>query len=323
MSTESTIFISTVGRIVWGHPGKSKDKTDPQTKEIKRNNAGEIIQQWVFGVAFPAAEFEASILPYLQQEAYKGYPNGIPGKFSWKFKHFNDVDDKGKRYGEREGCEDCYILTLSTELKAPEIYRKDGLNYFQIGEKDIKTGDYVAVQISAKVNIPTSHLHTPGLYINPEMVLLIGQGTEIVGQAADPSQVFGGQQFALPPGATAPATGQPQAMPGQAVPPSSTPAQHAVNPQPNAAPQVATTAPSATTYPTNAPQAMPGQPTPATTTPSTQTPVSTATYPSNAPQAMPGQAAATQPAHDFVQNTLNTPQTQPGQPVAVQPPRPI
>ena len=305
--SESTQFLSGVGRIVWGHPTKPQLVTDPDTKQPKLDQQGNKIYQFAFGLATPLAEFNAGTLPYLQAEAGKGFPNGVPGGFAWKYKTCDDIDPKGKRYGEREGCEGCAILTLSTTLKAPELYRQEGVNYFQISDTEIKTGDYVVVRINTKVNVATTPTRKSSLYVNPEMVLLIGQGEEIV-PTVDPSEVFGGQSFALPAGAVAPTAaipGQPlpgQPLPGQAVPGQAVPGQAplpqavaapqplpgapvtpAVNPQPTAAPQVATTAPTAITYPTNVQPGVPGQ----------------------AP--LPGQPVAqptAAPAYDFVQNAV-------------------
>ena len=103
-----------VGRMVFGHMLKPQKKINLQTKQPVLKD-GKEVQQWVCGIAFPKAEFEAQVLPYLQQEALSAYPNGVPQKFSWKFKDGDGVDGNGKPYAERDGYAGHYILTISTE----------------------------------------------------------------------------------------------------------------------------------------------------------------------------------------------------------------
>lgn len=211
------------GRIVWGHPCKPqiKKQQDGPNKGQPVIKDGQQVQQWAFGVAVPRATFEANVWPFMSQEAMTGYPNGVPGRFSWKYKDGDrDVDDKGVPYSKREGYAGCYVLTISTELQAPAVYRLENGVYVQLAPDEIKTGDYVAVMVKFKVNVATGQ-NTPSLYVNPQAILRVGFGTEIVGQGApDPQAAFGGRQFALPPGASAtPLTpaGAP-AMPGTMAP---------------------------------------------------------------------------------------------------------
>jgi hypothetical protein len=200
---------SPVGRIVWGHPTKSRDKTrkNPQTganeKVMKADGSGPV-QQWSFGVAFNKAEFQAVIWPAMAQEAATAYPNGTPPKFSWKYQDGDGVDDQGKSFSAREGYAGCYVLAISSELMAPPIFKLNGNKYDQLPGEAIKCGDFVVVGLNIKVNVPTDRTHTPGLYMNPSLVEFIGYGTEIVSQGhADPMALLGGQQRQLPPGASA------------------------------------------------------------------------------------------------------------------------
>ena len=273
------------GRIVWGHPAKSKPKTqkNPQTggNEVVIKD-GHPVQQWSFGVAFPKDHFQSVIWPAMAQEAATGYPNGVPRNFSWKYVDGDSVDNRGQPYSLREGYAGCIVLAISTEAFAPPIYKQQNGAYVQVPPEGIKCGDYVALALTLKCNVPANATHTPGLYINPQALELVAYGTEIVGQGGvDPNAVFGGKQYQLPPGATTepqvtmgnaamPGTGT---MPGMAAPagmPGMAPAGMAA---PAGMPGMA------------APAGMPGMAAPAG-------------MPGMAPAGMPGQMPA--PAHDFV-----------------------
>ena len=267
------------GRIVWGNPAKAQIKKDQQTKQPVLRD-GQPVQQWAFGVAFPKDYFEAHIWPALAQEAAAGYPNGTPRNFSFKYVDGDGVDNKGQPYSTREGYAGCYVLTISTEAFAPPIYKRNAQGMFdQVPVEGIKTGDYVALGLTIKVNVPTNPTHTPGLYINPIAIELVGYGTEIhsVG-AVDPNALFGGHQYQLPAGAstTPPVTAGAVAMPGMAAPMAApAPMQQA----PAAAPGMA------------APGMMPG--------------AAPMAAPAPVPAAAPGMMPP--PAHDFVQNAGQMP----------------
>lgn len=195
-------FVTSVGRIVWGNPARATTKKDQKTNQpIMRD--GQPVQQWVFGIAFPKAEFQQYVLPYLQQAVGAVFPHGVPPQFSWKIKDGDGVDRKGKPYREREGYAGNFVLTISTEAFAPPIYKNEGGRYRQMNENEIKTGDYCVVKLNVKANAPTNPQHTPGLYINPVGIEHVGYGQEIIASSADPDEMFGGRTYALPPGASA------------------------------------------------------------------------------------------------------------------------
>jgi len=201
-----------VGRIVWGHPTKARDKINKDTKQKVLKADGTPAQQWSFGVAFDKATFQQFIWPAMVQEAATVYPpsatsNGQPStppKFSWKYTDGDGIDDQGKPYNTREGYAGCYVLAISSELMAPPIFKNNGASYQQLPGDAVKCGDYVAVGLNLKVNVPENRAHTPGLYVNPLAIEFVGYGTEIVGQgSADPNAIFKGAQHQLPPGASA------------------------------------------------------------------------------------------------------------------------
>lgn len=189
-----------VGRLVWGNPAKSKPKTDQRTKQPVIKD-GKQVEQWAFGVAFAKHDFDQHIRPLLEQEARTAYPHGVPPAFSWKYKDGDSIDRSGKPYSLREGYAGHYVVNISTEAFSPPIYKNEGGKYRQVAPEEIKTGYYVALNLNAKVNVPTDPSHTPGLYINPNALELVAYGPEIH-NTANPDELFGGRQYQLPPGAS-------------------------------------------------------------------------------------------------------------------------
>lgn len=212
-------FNTPVGRIVWGNPAKPRIKKDQKTKQPVFRD-GKQVEQWTFGLAIPKADFNAQVWPYLQQEAATLYPSGVPGQFSWKVKDGDGVDRNGKPYRDREGYAGCFVLAVTTEAFAPPIYKLENGAYRQLAANEIKCGDYVVVKLNVKANSPKDQTHTPGLYVNPVGINHVGYGQEIVGQEADPNEMFGATQYQLPPGATT----APQVQQGAAAPPFAAPA---------------------------------------------------------------------------------------------------
>lgn len=213
MADQGTEVTSGVGRIVWGDPTTPRDKIDQDTKQKVLNADGTVKKQTSFGVAFPKVEFQSVIWPAMHAESAKGFPAGVPNNFSWKYVDGDGVDSQGKPYAERPGYAGCIVLAISTELQPPGIFKLENGVYRQMQPNEIKCGDYVRMGLNFKVNIPTNRLHKPGLFVNPQAVEFIGYGEEIkTGFVADPNALFGGQQVALPPGASA----TPVAAPGGA-----------------------------------------------------------------------------------------------------------
>ena len=277
-----------VGRIVWGNPKRAQTKKDQRTKQPILKD-GQPIQQWAFGVAFPKAEFNAYMKPAFDQEAMTGFPNGVPQGFSWKYIDGDGVDKQGKPYNTREGYAGCIVLTVSTEAFAPQVFKNVNGAYYEVAENEIKTGDYVVLNLNLKLNIPQDRTHTPGLYVNPNGIELVGQGVEIR-NSVNPEEMFGGQQYQLPPGATALGAAPPMPQGGPVAGGYGQP-QQAPYGQPQQAPYG---------QPQQAPYGQPQQ----------------APYgqPQQAPYGQPAPGQMPPPAHDFVQNAGGYGQPQPVQP---------
>lgn len=202
----STTFDVT-GRIVQGHPMRATQKKDADGRPVLNDDGTpRMIRQ--FTLAIPEADFMAAngAWPAMYAEAVSAVPNALQmPKFAWKFKRASDLDPKGVPYANREGYAGCIALNISSELPVPPpLYRQQpNGQYVQMGPDEIKTGDYCFVRISCRVQVPKLATHTPSLYINPSIIIFVGYGSEIMGAAIDPNEVFKGRTFALPAGATA------------------------------------------------------------------------------------------------------------------------
>jgi len=285
-------LVTPTGRIVWGNPAKPQIKKDQKTKQPIIKD-GKEVQQWAFGVAFSKQDFIQHIWPFMQQEALSAYPNGVPSNFSWKYKDGDGVDSNGQLYSTREGYAGCYILNVSTEAFAPPIFKYENGAYRQMAPEEVKCGHYVSLNLNMKVNVPTDRQHTPGLYINPNGIEHVAYGAEIVSVNADPNEMFGGRQHAIPQGASAvPLSSAPAgvAMPMGGMPPAAPMAQPMQQPMMAPQPQYAPQPAAQPMQPQYAPQAAPAAPLPA-------------------------------PAHDFVRNA-GMPQQMGGQPPMAQPMQP-
>lgn len=278
-------FLSTVGRIVWGHPMKSVIKKDARTKQpILRD--GKEVEQWVFGLAIDKNAFGQNEWPNMHKAASQVYPNGVPNGFSWKYKDGDSVDRQGKPYSNREGYAGCYVLTVSTEAFAPQVYKRESNGSFRLMEPhEVKCGDYVRVMLNVKANAPTDPTHTPGIYVNPKGIEFVGYGPEIINGGLDPDEAFGAPVAQLPPGASLTPIGSSAPMPGAFSP---NPGQQ--QPQPgNFTPPGMN--PPAAAQPGQMPGGMPNQ---------QPAPMQQPPLPQAAPQQQPGQMPP--PAHDFVHN---------------------
>jgi hypothetical protein len=194
-------FTTPVGRLVWGHPLK-------MTAKLGDDGKPKVPQELItsFGVAYPKADFIAHIWPQMQAAAQSAYgAEQVPGHFAWKYADGDAATGhrKGKPYNQRDGYPGNYVLKFETQFPIQAFRQNAQGTWDQITERDMKTGDYIAVSVNMEGHKPKTANATPGLYTNPNGVLLIGIGDAISG-APDAATMFGGQQFALPPGAQAP-----------------------------------------------------------------------------------------------------------------------
>jgi len=197
-----------VGRLVYGHPSKKIQKTDTQRKPVMKDGQPVFVHQ--FGVAYPKNVFNEQIWPIMYHAAkavFQGYEPPLPPTtlFSYKFKDGDGVDKQMRPYSAREGYAGHCVVHFETQFDLL-AYRQNTQTggWDQITENDYKTGDYIAVNCSIEGNKPDNAAHTPGLFINPHGVLLMGHGPAII-NAPSADQMFGGVNVGtLPPGALPP-----------------------------------------------------------------------------------------------------------------------
>ena len=200
-----------LGRLVGGNPAVQQKVTDFYTKKPKVDATGAEIAEWRCEVAFPKKEFLEQIWPYINQEVSVNYPqyaNMHPdqyenSKFSWKVINGDSpACPKGSNvpYNSREGYPGNYIIKIRTSAFAPSIFKFENGAYRKIDANEIKTGDYVAVNL----NINCHKENDGGLYWNPNGFELVAYGKEIKGSAGggNPEEMFGRQTYNLPQGAS-------------------------------------------------------------------------------------------------------------------------
>jgi len=261
-----TIMID--GRIVWvsGDLFAGRQKTDPQTRAPLFNADGKPKMEFGFGLAVPKSVLAntapgqpGEIFTVMQQEAMKIFPSGqFPPDFAWKYKDGDGIDHNGVSFAQREGHAQHIIFACTTAIQIKFFRHENGQN-FNIAD-GIKCGDYVRVQLTIKAH-PAINRGKAGLYLNPNAVLFIGHGKEIINTPSG-DQIFGTVAPVLPPGASAtpvaPMTGMltPQAQPTFAQPQYGGQPMQQQAPVPQAAPHYAVLPP------VHQPQAQQGMPAP-------------------------------------------------------------
>ena len=228
---ERTNITTPVGRLVAGSPYKGSDKDAEGRPLVVKNgpDAGKPRLDFYFAVAIPKgaerhwAETEWGAKIWATGHQFLPHAGQMP-TFAWKITDGDSTipNKKGKKPAEREGYKGCWVLGFSSGY-APDCYTLVGQAKPTLlqGENGINLGDYVQVNGSVAGNGSTSQ---PGVYLNHNMLCLIGYGQRIVVGPDVDSAGFGG---ALPPGASL-------TPPGGFVPPvASTPQPAAAAPVPS------------------------------------------------------------------------------------------
>jgi hypothetical protein len=271
MSTNNALSILfPPGRFVQGSMYKANDKDfegRPKTYAPGHPKAGQPKITYFFAVAYPKAatdnghwgntEWGKQIWAF----GFKAWPNGQAQAptFAWKIEDGDSVvpNKNGKVNATREGFPGHWIVNFSSSFP-PRIYTRDASGRAQelLQPDAVKPGYYVQVQGTIDSNETAGN---PGIYVNHNMVMLIGYGAEIR-QGADPNTVAwhaGG----LPAGASSapvstapmPAAGAPAAAPA----PGSPPPPPSAAPAPAASPTAVAPAPA---FMGNAPPSAPAAP---------------------------------------------------------------
>lgn len=208
-SSGRTVMVQ--GRIVWtsGDLFKGRQKTDLQTRQPRRNQAGEVMMEYGLGLSIPKSAFAqpgvagaAELWQAMHDEAYILYPSRqVPPQFAMKYKDGDGIDDKGVPFSNREGYGQSLVFAMTTTIPI-KFFRFDAAtNTNLMINEGIKCGDYVNVQLQIKSHAAQGQ-GKPGLYLNPQAVQFLGYGKEIVNKPSG-DQIFGQALPPMPPGASA------------------------------------------------------------------------------------------------------------------------
>lgn len=130
-------------------------------------------------------------------------------RFAMKIQDGDGVDKNGKSVKDKPGFAGHYVFKMATRY-APRCYVKDAHGNNQLlenPEKLIRKGYRIAVAVGIDGNgvAPGGNgSAVPGLYVSPDLVLLVSPDTEIV-SGPDPTQAFAGITSTMPEGTAAPA----------------------------------------------------------------------------------------------------------------------
>lgn len=261
--TDNT-FLTPVGRLVQGDCFTPQDKDNEGRPLITKNgpNAGQPTKRWFIGVAIPKTDPGfAALWAKITAEARGGFPqlfdatgNCTRQGFAFKVIDGDGVDQNGQSYANRDGFAGHWVLKLTSGF-APKCYTAGGAAQI-VDPNAIKRGYYVRVYGNVTSN---GQVSKPGVYLNFNLVELVGYGPEIT-SGPDGATVFGGTPATqLPPGASATpvAPSTPIAQPASA--PVGMPAMPGVPAATPMMPGVAMPTPSspAPTTPVQAPAAVP------------------------------------------------------------------
>jgi len=145
-------------------------------------------------------------------------------RFAMKIQDGDGIDKNGKSVKDKPGFAGCYVFKMATRY-APRCYVKDAHGNNQLLEdpsKIIRKGYRIAVAVGIDGNGVSPQGNgsaVPGLYVSPDLVLLVAPDTEIV-SGPDPTAAFAGITSTMPEGVAAPAgLALPNAAPGGLTPP--------------------------------------------------------------------------------------------------------
>jgi len=192
----SVEYISPPARIVWGHPRNSKPVLDDRTKQPKMKKDGVTPRREItFGIAI-SKEHAPALYAAMQAAAAEKFPNGTPQNFAWKFKDGDTgLDGKQRPLRDKEGHAGNLILSCRTELDSIGNFEYDHGAGKWVDCTSIKCGDWVTVKIIFDAHVALTSNEKPGLYVNPNAVMLHHRDKEIQGGAFDPNAAG----FAPPP----------------------------------------------------------------------------------------------------------------------------
>lgn len=224
-----TNFTSPVGRMVQGDifkPRTTDQQGNPLT--IKSGpNAGQPRSDYFVAIAVPKDSPEwPAFKALIDAEAKAAWPQGQfnSPKFSNKIIDGDGMDDNGKSNADKPGFAGCWVVRFSSGF-APALWARskvlpehmrspDPESFVQVTDPSVlKRGYFIRVAGNVAGN---NNQQSPGLYMNYNMVELVGYGEEIV-SGPTASQAFGAAPVGVPAMGNSPAPA-PAAAPQGATP---------------------------------------------------------------------------------------------------------
>lgn len=207
-------FTSPGGRYVGG------SHTERETHDYDGKSYAEQGKEGPFSVAIAipkTAQGVNEFLGGLYTTAVNGYPNNqilaqrilqeyqsgfTAGKFRFKIK---DGDQPSQKTGAlNPNTVGCWVFYMQTFFQPPKITHYGIIpgvpNNSELGPEVIKRGDYMDVRVSVKVNDNTDG--TAGIYINPDVLRLLGYGPAILGGVSTEQAFADGPAPIIPVGAS-------------------------------------------------------------------------------------------------------------------------
>jgi hypothetical protein len=234
-------FTLPAGRLLNGNIYTTEVKKDQNGKDVIGKDGKPVMQNY-FAVGIPKSEpgnpqkwwwHEAWGAPIYQVGGAE-MPQTFQNKaFAWKIEDGDsqEPNKRGRKNADREGFPGHWIVKCSSSY-APSVYTLIGQPVGKPApfphENGINPGDYVQVNITVAGNKRTD---SPGIYVNPNIVCLLGFGQRIAQVGVDPESAGFGVGVTLPAGAsTTPPAGfvapapAPAAAPSPAAAPAPAPA---------------------------------------------------------------------------------------------------
>lgn len=201
-------YTSPIGRIVQGNGLVGSPQFVQGTQTPKLNAKGEQQVNWYVTVAFDKANPKTQeMITAIQTEAARLFPALFPygyqpaaradtqpplnaggcirNDFAFKLLDGDGYDANGKAHALKEGFKGCWIVKISTYAGAMRIV--NGLNnnapITEVGKEPgkIKTGDFVICCLDINTNGWKGDAQSkPGIYMNPDLLQLVGYGDEII-----------------------------------------------------------------------------------------------------------------------------------------------
>ena len=188
----ATTFTSPVGRLVGGAPSRIRTVTDARgnPKLISKGpNTGEPVTDCYLALAIEKTNPEVNnFINQLKSAAAEVYPTRVNrADFNYKITDGDSTvpNKNGVTPVSREGYAGCWIFHMGNFNK-PACYKYENSELIAIPQENIKTGDYVQINVTVKSNNSDQN---PGIFINHNMVLFLAYGADI-GYKPDPKDVF-------------------------------------------------------------------------------------------------------------------------------------